>query len=437
MHTSTRRVAAIGIALVIGAAALTACSGTSEPGGDQSLEVAFWNWGTPAETQNRATADAFEAANPGVTVDLTPIAGDNWGGYLANLATLLASGEKPDLVHVASEAARFVVANELVVPIDEYLANDPEAEALLDDIAPNLVEGFTIDGNVLALPFAWNNMVIYYNTDVFAEAGVAVPTADWSWEEFRETAAALSKDTDGDGTNDAYGFTWASNEIFPGILPWVANSGGNLVSDDVCSATADSPEVTEAVEFLNGLIADGIAPAPMPMGDVFTRFQNGQVAMFGAGRWPITSFVPAGFTAFDIQLYPTGDTYRTVAGAGAYPILTTSDNPDLAWEYQKFTVSEEIQQQYVGTPEAPGDGIPALRSVAQKIVDDGVPPSNSALYYGSIDDHPGLVPFPAPQKYSEYESAVLRHLQLIFAGETSVADGLAAMQADLDSVVTC
>jgi hypothetical protein len=46
-----------------------------------------------------------------------------------------------------------------------------------------------------------------------------------------------------------------------------------------------------------------------------------------------------------------------------------------------------------------------------------------------------LAPFPAPAKYSEYESTVLRHLQLIFAGETTVEDGLAALQEDLSAII--
>lgn len=438
MHRTPYRPAALAATVLVGAIALTACStGGSPDGGDKSLQVVFWNWGTAAEAQNQKIADAFMAANEGVEVDLTPVSGENWGSYYANVATLIASGERPDLMIISGEGAEFVAANDLVVPIDDYLADDPDAPAIIDDIAPGLLDGFKVGGETLTLPNAWNNMVIYYNTDVFAAAGLPAPEADWTWDDFRATAAALTQDTDGDGTTDQYGFTWASNEIFPGIMPWVANSGGNLTSDDRCEATVDTPEVTEALTFLNGLITDGIAPAPMPMSDVFTRFQNGQVAMFGAGRWPLVTFVPAGFTSFDIQLYPTGKDYRTVFGGAGYPILTSAENPDLAWEFQKFTVSEEIQQQYVGSSDTPGDGIPALRSVAATIAEQGVPPQNTDLFYDSIDTYDTLVPYPAPAKYSDFESTVLRNLQLIFAGESSVEDGLATMQSDLDSIVTC
>jgi multiple sugar transport system substrate-binding protein len=437
MNIPFRNVALIGAALALVGSTLVGCSSSSPSSGDQSLEIAYWNYGPAAEANNKALADSFTAAHPGVKITLTPVAGENWGTYYANVATLIASGNRPDLMTISGEGAQFVHANNLVLPINTYLDKDPSAKAIVADIAKGLVDGFTVKGDIVTLTYGWNDMVVYYNTDSFKAAGVDPPKADWTWDDFKATAKKLTKDTTGDGKPDQYGFTWASNEIFPGIMPWVANAGGNLTSDDVCKATADTPQVNKAVTFLNNLIKEGISPAPMPMSDVFTRFQNGQIAMFGAGRWPIGTFLPAGFKAFDIQLYPKGDTYKTVFGGAGYPILKSSKNPDLAWELQKFTVSEELEKQYVGTPDKPGDSIPSRRSVASTISKVGVPPANSDLFYNSIDKYPTLVPYPAPPKYSEFESTTLRNLQLIFAGETPVADGLKKMQGELSSIVSC
>jgi ABC-type glycerol-3-phosphate transport system substrate-binding protein len=439
MNTPFRKVAQLGVAIALIGTTLSACSGSSSSSDSSSktLEIAYWNYGPAAETNNKTAADAFVAQHPGVKITLTPVAGENWGTYYANVATLIASGKHPDIMTISGEGAQFVHANNLVLPVNGFLDKDPDAKALLGDIAKGLIDGFTVKGDIITLSYGWNDMVIYYNTDVFKRAGVAPPSPTWTWDDFKAVAKKLTVDTNGDGKPDQYGFTWASNEIFPGIMPWVANAGGNLTSNDVCSATADTPQVAKAVGFLEGLIKDGIAPAPMPMSDVFTRFQNGQIAMFGAGRWPIASFLPAGFTSFDIQLYPKGDTYKTVFGGGGYPILKSTKNPDLAWEFQKFTVGDESEKQYVGTPTKPGDSIPSRRSAAQTISKVGVPPANSDLFYDSIDKYPTLVPYPAPAKYSEFESTVLRYLQLIFAGETSVADGLKKMQGELTSIVTC
>jgi multiple sugar transport system substrate-binding protein len=416
-------------------AAAPSASAESSAALSGTLNIAYWDYGPAAETGNQSIADGFMKANPGVNVTVTPVAGENWGGYYANLATLIASGKKPDLAFTASEGIKFLAQNGLVVPVNKFLDNDPSAAALKDDIAPALLQSFAYAGDITAIPNGWNDMVIYYNRKLFAAAGLPEPTADWTWDKFRETAKALTKDTNGDGKTDQYGFTWTSNEIFPGILPWVANAGGNLVNDDVSAATADSAPVVEAVTFLKGLIDDGIAPAPSPMGDIFTEFQNGSVAMFGGGRWPSATFLANGFTDWDIQLYPTGKTYKTVAGAAGYAILTSAADQNLAWALQAYTVSPEIQDAQIGTPTAPRDSIPTLRSTAQKTVAAGIPPAHGDLFYGSVDDHPALTPFPAPAKYSEYEATVLRNLQLIFGGETPIDQGLKTLQQELTAII--
>lgn len=437
-----------------GAFILAGCSSTGdgEPGGSDptgdggggssadatgEIEFLFWNWGPDAEPGWRSIADEFEDENDGVTIKLTPVAGDNWGSYLANAATMIAGGASPDMIYTATEGVKFLLQNDMIMPIDDLVEGDGDAQAILDDIAPNLVDGLRVDGSLYALPYAWNNMVIYYNTDRFAEEGIEPPSPDWTIEDFVETARALTEDADGDGTPERYGYTWASNELFPGIMPWVLNFGGTLTTEDLCSATLDAPDVQEAVEFLHGLVhVEKVSPAPAPLSEIFPMFQNGDVAMFGAGRWPLATLLPAGFEAFDIQLYPVGDEQITEFGVAGFPILKSSENPELAWKFAKFTSSPQIQQRAIGSQEAPATDIPALRSVADQIVAEGLMPPNSEIFYGSLDDGDAAL-VPAPAAFAEFESTIIRYTGLIMADEVSVADGLARAQQELETIVTC
>src|SRR6187399_85600 len=117
MKRTTRTTAA-----ALTATALTSCAPAADDAeAGTSLNVVYWNYGPAAEAGNEATADKFEAANPGTEVTLTPVAGENWGSYYANVATLIASGEKPDLMVISGEGAQFVHANNLVLPINDYL----------------------------------------------------------------------------------------------------------------------------------------------------------------------------------------------------------------------------------------------------------------------------------------------------------------------------
>lgn len=439
MNHSTKRIAALLVAAGLAAAALTACSssGTTNTKASKTIDVAYWNYGAGAVSDNTALQKGFEKANPGVTVDLTPIAGSGWGDYYANLATLIASGKHPDLTFISSEGVKFLDQNNLVLPINKYLNSDPAAKSIKADIAPGLIKSFTVGGDIEALPNSWNNMVIYYNTAMFKAAGIPAPTGDWTWDQFQAIAKKLTVTPAGAKIPSTYGFAWTGTEVFPGVLPWIANQGGNLVSSDVCKATANSAPVEKAYTFLDGLIKQGISPAPPASNDLITDFENGKIAMFGAGRWVLSTLNPSNFSTFDITRYPTGSTYQTVVGAAGYPILKSSKNPDLAWKFQKYTASAAVQDSLIGTAKDPYDSIPSLRSTAAKTVADNIPPANTKLYYDSIDNYKSLTPFPAPAKYTQFETAVLQDTGLIFGGNDTVKQGLDQMQSDLGSIVSC
>jgi multiple sugar transport system substrate-binding protein len=431
MKGTFRVIAAATVVAGLTVAALTGCSGdsTSSGSGGKTLDVAYWNYGAGAVANNKALADGFEKANPGTRIELTPIAASGWGEYYANLATLIASGKHPDLTFISGEGVRFLDQNNLVLPINSYLKTDPDAEKIKKDIAPRLLQGFSVGDHIMGLPNSWNDMIIYYNTELFQKAGIPLPDGSWTWDQFEADAQKLT-------TDGVYGFAWTGTEIFPGVLPWIANQGGNLVSDDVCKPTADSAPVEKAYTFLNGLIQKGISPAPPATNDVISAFANGKIAMFGAGRWPLPTLVKSS-VKFDITRYPTGSTYKTVIGAAGYPILKSSKNPDLAWKFQKYTASIEVQNSLIGTADAPYDSIATSRTTAEKTVAAGIPPANAKLWYDSVDDYPILAPYPAPAQYSKLESAVLADTQLIFGGDDTVKDGLAKMQKDLEPIVKC
>jgi multiple sugar transport system substrate-binding protein len=127
---------------------------------------------------------------------------NSWADYIDKLVTQVASGKIPDLIHMATEGVQLTIRRNLVVPLDEFI-NSAEAKELLSDIDPALLKGFTVDGKLYLLPEEWNNMVIYYNTKVFKEAGIPPPPDDWTWDDFLTLAKRL---TSGEGPDKRFGF---------------------------------------------------------------------------------------------------------------------------------------------------------------------------------------------------------------------------------------
>src|SRR5690606_12240898 len=101
-----------------------------------------------------------------------------------------------------------------------------------EDVPEVLLEANRVDGALYGMPYSWNNMVIYYNTARFEEAGLEPPSPDWTRDEFLEIAQALTVDEDGDGTPERYGYAWDNSGVFISAMPWIFANGTDIITED-------------------------------------------------------------------------------------------------------------------------------------------------------------------------------------------------------------
>lgn len=426
------RVFLISIVLLIGVVPLLAQD--SMPSGE--INFAFWNYGPDAQPGWEAIIAEFNKEYPDITVNLVSATGNNWGDYLNGVATLIAGGEKLDIMWVATEGVQLLVNQlKLAVPLDDYIARDmDEIQEYLNDVNPQLLDAFKVDGKQYELPYSWNPMVIYYNTARLAEAGLEAPASDWTRDQFLEYAQALTVDADGDGTPERYGYAFDNSGLFVSAMPWIYANGGNIVSDDFCAPTVTDPEVVDALQFMHDLIYEyKVSPGPTQLNTLFQSIQTGDVAMIGVGRWALPTLYAAGFTDFDIINWPGNPDQLTEFGIDGFPLLSTSENPDAAWAFIKFMTNKSVEERLVGTVESPLGNVPARRSVAEQMT--MFPPPNGMLYYDVLNAPAKLVP--APPRFNEMESIFIRYTGSIFADEMSVEDAMNAAQTELSSVVSC
>lgn len=399
------------------------------------LTFVFWNWGPDAQPGWEKIIGQFEQEHPEIKVNYLPVEGVNWGEYLEGVATLIAGGERPDVMWVATEGVRLLVSLDLAMPLDDFITRDQaELEEFFADVEPAMVDAFKVDGKQYMLPYSWNDMVIYYNTTRLAEAGLEPPSEDWTRDDFLQMAQALTVDEDGDGTPEKYGFAWPNDGLFTSAMPWIFANGGNILTEDYCGTQLDAPEVTEALQFMYDLIYEyKVSPDPLGYGDIFNLFQTGDIAMFGAGRWPMATFIPAEFEDFNIQLWPGNPNRITEFGIDGFPVLNTTSHPEEAWTFVKYLTGASVQEGLVGSEESPVTNIPARRSVAERLTE--FPPENAIAFYGALAGESRLVP--APARFNEMENIFLRYTGLIFANELSVEEAMQAATDELMTVVTC
>jgi multiple sugar transport system substrate-binding protein len=404
---------------------LSTASAENAPLANTKAELVLFDFGDANDKQIRDAAIArFNQRYPNVKVtdQFTPIT--SWPDYIDKLVTQVASGKAPDLIHIATEGALLTISKKLVIPLDEFINSDA-GKKLLTEIDPALLKGFTVDSKLYLLPEAWNNMMIYYNTKVFKEAGVSRPTDDWTWDDFLALAKRL---TSGEGPSKRFGFGIPYFNF--GLTPFWYSNGTSVLKDNLKESNLSDPKFLEAVKFIHGLVQEnGVSPDPANTDPnaVFQLFASGKIAMTGGGHWPMQFFKANQFSDYDVVPWPKKTVQRTVFGAAGYGISSRTKQKALAWELIKELASIESEHQAAGL----GVAIPARRAVAES-PEFLAQPEHAALFYQSLGY---AAPVQAPANYGEVERILMRHLGQVMADEVKPEDALKAADQELTSAM--
>jgi glucose/mannose transport system substrate-binding protein len=178
---------ALGLAVACVAAA---CAGPSEPAGSTAeLEVVSW-WTSGSEQRALAVlVDGFRADHPDVVVADGTVAGGGGSNAQIVLAQRLLSGDPPDVWQTFPGAALRAYAGQGEVADVSGLY---EQGGLAEALPPVIRDGLTVDGRQYGVPTsAHRGNVLFYNTDLLARAGVAVPTAGYTLAQFLDDLSAL------------------------------------------------------------------------------------------------------------------------------------------------------------------------------------------------------------------------------------------------------
>ena len=415
----------------VSALTLSACSGdagagaeaTPEPAGTEvSGELVFLTQGSASSAdENDALIEGFKSAYPNVTVKTEFSATSTWDTFFTDLQTKLAGGKSYDLVYIPTEGQRLFASKGIVQPLDGWIDRDSaELDDFYSDANEQLVgwakEKSSTDGNTYYLPYGFNTMGVYYNKKVFEKAGVALPEADWTWDDFRETAEAVSSD-------DVYAFE-ARPGYFDGIEPWVLSNGTDLLNGDWDKATADSPEAVEATEFVRGLVEDGLSPVPGGEFDQAAAFSQGKLAMFGGGAWMWGALQGADMVKEDIGIvpWPQNAGNGSPVGWGSQAMLKSSKNKEAAWAYIKYLLTPEAQE-LIAETQAFGI-VPARESAATGPATTENTPEGMVYFYEALEY---ATPIPGPDQGLAIQQAVQDSYLGILTGNKDAAAEMAAL----------
>lgn len=395
---------------------LTACSdgdpggSSTGPGGLPTGTIRVQAAGGEGELDAlREMTEAFEAAHPGAEVELTGLAQQS--EHIAKLGTAFAGGNPPDVFLLNYRRFGRFAQQGVIDPA--RLPGKPE------DYYPQTLEAFTMDGTLLCAPQNISSSVVYYNTDLFEQAGVDVPKAGWTTADLKATADALAaKDV------KTIGYETGMRTVAPFV--WIF--GGDVVDDldDPTTITLGTPQGREALTYLKGLLDNGgvnaTDAAAAPAED---RFAQGELAMLVDSRRAVPAMRKAENLSFDVVPLPKGTTEATLLASDAYCVSKKAKNPELAHAFARFAVGEEG-----GTVLAEsGRTVPSLKSLAESdaFLAPGKAPESSRVW---LDIAPTVRRLPNVAAWNETESTASDTLEQFFAGKQSLDATVSAIEKD-------
>lgn len=325
---------------------------------NMSGEITFSFWGIPEEVAvQEAITEEFNKEYPNIKVNLDHVSGA--ADFNTTILTRISGGTAPDVFYMG----------EVMVPIyaDKGVVEDllPYAEQDSLDLSDYwdgvLSPAGYHDGHLWAFAKDCTPYMIYYNKDMFDEAGVAYPDSSWDFEKFKETCIAMTQ-TDDNGKVTRYGI--APENGWPAWFNIAYKNGGKILDEEGKRMVVD-PNTAEALQFYFDLAnVEHCATNPDDMtsmgGGEIDAFKSGLASMVIGGRF-MTYFLKDfdgnyGFTTFPIEKSEVAPLNFVALG-----MAKDSNNKEAAWEFIKFYCGKTGQE----INSATGMGMPVMKSVTE------------------------------------------------------------------------
>ncbi|MEX5634271.1 ABC transporter substrate-binding protein [Parafrankia sp. FMc2] len=363
--------AACALALALGLAACGSGSGDGdttsttsanvvpELGPDQKVSIVFESYNLaqagPWTDTFTALIDDFEKTHPNITVTAQKPQTSTLKGYgsaaTASLQTQLATGNAPDVAQLTFGDLAYTVDALGARPLDDVVGRDA-VQANFAGAHPFAATARTlgdVDGKTYGVPFVFSTPVLYYNADLFRQAGLDPENPPSTWAEFRTAALAIRERTGKDGSYIDC-LTKVSGDWCYQAL--VASNGGSVISEDGTRLTfADAPAVA-AVAMAQDLVNSGASPK-LSQDQAYPAFARGEIGMIvesssaqgvflrgAAGAKPPWTLRAAVMPSFDDRpVVPTN------SGAALFLFGQDPAKQRAAWELIEYLTSDAAYTQ--------------------------------------------------------------------------------------------
>ncbi len=413
----------------------------------KEVTISFMGWGGPEEDEGiRAGIEKFQQENPGIKVTWlhTP------ENYTEKLLANVAAGTPPDTAFIGSDVFQTFARDGMLLDITDMLKNDPVLGAPDYFIQPQEEQRSTRNGRWYGIGSCWVAPHIYYNADIFEEAGIEPPSNDpdeaWDWDHFLEVARQLTVDINGkhpnesgfDGENvERWGIHWPTWWI--PLHAAIQSNEGQWIDLETQLLALDQPAATEALQRIADLM---LVHHVMPQSTVFQELgmsntqmlENRKLAMAVDGSWALAWMHKIQAT-LGTAVLPKMKRPATDLQAHLHSILAATKEPEASWKWLRFLSSQWYQAQFLRI----GLWLPSQTALMteeglKSWITPGVHPPGYELIVTEYVPRFGHVLY-MPPGWAKADSIITPALDAIWIGEKTAEEALKPAVADANAVL--
>lgn len=361
----------------------------------------------------KAIAD-WDAKNPDFKIAVEVV---GWEQCQDKATTLAAAGSPAGLAYVGSRTLKEFAGNDLIVEV-------PMTEEEKAAYYPHIVDTVTIDGTQWGVPIAFSTKALYWNKDLFTQAGLDPEKPPTTWAEEIEMAKTIKEKTGIAG----YGLPAKTfDNTMHQFLHWVYTNNGSVI-DAEGNVTLDSPENLAALQAYKDITPFSVEGATAyEQNEIRAIFLDGKVGMIqasvGAAMRLAETKINWGVTTLPLGPSATGP--GTLLITDSLAVFKGSGVEDKAIEFAKYITSPDIQIQYEMSPAA---GLTPLRPMPQ--VDELL--ATTPFWKPYIDGIAYGGPEPLFTDYKGLQNVMIELVQSVVTGTAEPADALKKAAADLE-----
>ena len=406
-------------------------SSGSAGGSGNEIDLVMWMGYTPPPPENQSfeylsidrMVKEFEAANPNIHIELQYVNSD----YALQKATVALQGNKqPDISYqYGTNMPQLAQSPKVVDLTDKVNAGDYN----WDDFYQGEQAVATVDGRVLGVPALVDNLAVVYNKDLFKAANLKPPGPDWTWDELRTDAKALT-----DPANNVFGMVFPADGSETMVWQYEAmlwEAGGNILNPENTKAIFNEAPGVQALDMLTSINQDGsmyldFKPDSGKSGQLFN---SGNIGMIITGPWDLSGFPDVNYGVQFMPSFEAGGSHQTIAGPDNWVIFDNGqERVDAAWNFLSFMTSpDQVLQDSLDTSHLPTRAsvaaMPAFEEFYTKY-------PGTEVFVQNLDNV--LQARPQVPQYPRISSALGQALIAAIQGQASSQDALnqAADQSD-------